>query len=352
MKYITDKIKHFPEYDNHELVCEIKDKSTGLHAYIAIHNTNLGPATGGTRFFFYESRDKAIDDVLRLSKAMTYKCALAGVPYGGGKGVIIGDPYEIKTNELLKAYAKAVNELDGKFTTGEDIGLTKDDIMLLSNESKYINGRPNKAGELGPWAALGVFKAIQAALDFRFGSSEIKNRTFAIKGIGKVGLALCQLIDKHGGNIVAADINRYAVKNAQMHIQDIKIVDSSEIAKQKVDVYCPCAFGNEFDDSTIQELDCKIICGAANNQLTSSPIGEKLYKNDIVYVPDYVANAGGLINIVSEMSDGGYNIEIVKEKVDTIGDTVSRILELARDNKKSTSYIADDLAKKIINENK
>ena len=333
MKYLSN-LKHFPEYDNHELVCEIADKNVGLHAFIAVHNTNLGPATGGTRFFFYNSKDNAIADALKLSKAMTYKCALAGVPYGGGKGVIIKNSGTIKTDELLRAYANAVNELKGRFTTGEDVGLTENDIMVLSEQSEYIHGREDGAGELGPWAALGVFKAIQAALEFEFGTSDIKNRSFAIKGLGKVGLALCKLIAEQGGNIIGADIDQNAVKETKIHIQDMRIVDTSEIHKEEVDIYCPCALGNEFDDNTAQELNCKIICGAANNQLTSPEIGEYFYKKEIIYVPDYVANAGGLINIVSEMEDGGYDKKSVEDKVDEIFNTTKRILELARDDKK------------------
>lgn len=331
MKYITD-LERFSEYDNHELVCEIEDEDSKLRAYIAIHNTNLGPATGGTRFFSYKSKDEAIRDSLMLSKAMTYKCALAGVPYGGGKGVIIGDPKEIKTGELLKVYAGAVNELNGKFTTGEDMGLTEDDIMVLSNESKYINGR---GSQLGAFAALGVLKAIEAAI------GEIKERTFAIKGLGKVGFALCKLIYERGGKIIGADIDEKALKRAKNYI---KIVDPLEIHKQKVDVYCPCALGNEFNERTIDELGCNIICGAANNQLASSSIGEDLHKKGITYIPDYVANAGGLIKAVLKSG--------VEKKIDEIKNITKKILDLARENNESTSGTADKLAKKIINANK
>jgi leucine dehydrogenase len=351
MKYLNN-LRHFTEYDNHESVYKIEDKDIGLYAYIAIHNTNLGPATGGTRFFSYSSREEAIADVLRLSKAMTYKCALARVPYGGGKGVIIGNPKEIKTEILLKRYANAVNKLEGKFTTGEDVGLTQEDIMVLSGHSKYIHGRKGEAGELGSWAALGVFKAIQVALEFKFDSDSIKDRLFAIKGVGEVGLALCKLIDKHGGSIIVADTDIEALKIVSEHIDNIKIVDSSEIHKQIVDVYCPCALGNEFNEDNIQELNCKIICGAANNQLASRDVGEYFYKKGITYVPDYVANAGGLINIVSEMNVGGYDKTYVENKINVIANTTKQILELARKNKRSTSNTADVLAKEIINANK
>jgi|TARA_B100001971_G_scaffold119819_1_gene110326 leucine dehydrogenase len=331
MKHLTF-LERFSEFDDHELVCEIKDKGTGLHAYIAIHNTNLGPATGGTRFFFYKSKDEALADVLRLSKAMTYKCALASVPYGGGKGVIIGDPKKTKTNELLKAYAKAVNELKGKFTTGEDMGLTESDIMVLSNESKYINGR---GSELGPFAALGVLKAIEAVI------GKVEGHTFAIKGLGKVGFALCKLIYERGGKIIGADIDEKAIERAKKYVE---IVDPLEIHKQRVDVYCPCALGNEFNEKTIDELGSKIICGAANNQLVSPDVGEKLHKKGITYIPDYVANAGGLIRAVLRGN--------VNKRINEIKDTTEKILNMARENNKSTSIIADDLAKKIINENK
>lgn len=342
----------FSEYDNHELVYEIKDKDTKLHAYIAIHNTNLGPATGGTRFFFYESKNHAIKDVLKLSKAMTYKCALAGIHYGGGKGVIVGNHKNIKTNALLKKYAEAVNQFKGKFTTGEDVGLTKSDIMVLSKYSEYIHGRKDGVGELGPWAALGVFKAIQASFDFKFGSSDITNRSFAVKGLGKVGSALCCLINKYGGNIIATDIDKNAVRNIQKEIPKIKIVEPSEIYKQEVDVFSPCALGNEFNEKNVNELNCKIICGAGNNQLENEKIGEYFYENDIIYVPDYIANAGGLISIVSEMDNNGYSKEKVEAKINKIFNTTKQILESTRDKKKPTNFIANQLAEKIINENK
>ena len=348
MKKLHD-LKHFTDYDNHESVYKIEDKKIGLHAYIAIHNTNLGSATGGTRFFSYNSEDEAIKDALRLSKAMTYKCALAGVPYGGGKGVIINNSNKGKTNKLLKGYANALNNLEGKFTTGEDLGLTQEDIMVLSGHSKYIHGREGEAGELGSWAALGVFKAVQAALEFEFGSESLKDRSFAVKGVGEVGLALCKLIDEYGGGIVVADTNKEAIKAVSQHIDNVKVVDPLEIHKQKVDIYCPCALGNEFDEDSIKELNCKIVCGAANNQLTSREVGEELSKNNILYVPDYVANAGGLINIVSEMDSGGYDIEKVKTQINKIKDTVKKILKTAREENKPTNYIADKLAKQIIN---
>lgn len=346
LKYLSD-LKYLPEYSDHELVCEIEDKETKLRAFIAIHNTNLGPATGGTRFFFYKTKEDALNDVLRLSKAMTYKCALANVNYGGGKAVIIGDPKEIKTDNLLKLYASAVNELKGKFTTGEDVGLTNNDIMLLSRESKYIHGRPNGAGDLAPWAALGVFYSIKSALAFKFGSRDIKGHSFAIKGVGKVGAELCQMIYKEGGEIVCADVDENAIEDIKKCIPKISIVNSFDIHKQNTDVYCPCALGNEFNIQKAQELKCKIVCGAANNQLVSKDIGGLFYKNKITYIPDYVANAGGLINITSEI-DGKYDRSKVEKKIKNIEKVVTMILKESRENNKPENYIADEIAKKII----
>jgi leucine dehydrogenase len=349
MKRVND-LERFPEFDNHEALYEIKDKKSGLHAFIAIHNTNLGPATGGTRFFSYMSRDDAIADALRLSKAMTYKCALADVKYGGGKGIIIGDPEKDKNEQLLIAYAEAVNELDGSFTTGEDVGLTNADIMVLSRASEYVHGLPAEAGDTAPWAALGVLNAIKAAVNFKFSpEADIECHTFAVKGLGKVGMALSKLLDGNGARIIGADINPRVVESVKKQLPKIEIVDSSDVHASDVDVYCPCALGNEFNEKKVSELNCAIVCGAANNQLESDEIGTLFSDRDITYVPDYVANAGGLINIVSEIDSGGYDRKKVEEKVSDIMKTTLKILKLSEINGKSTIDVANELAEEIIN---
>ena len=341
------EIEKLPEFDNHELVSFFCDQKTGLRGYIAIHNTNLGPSAGGTRYFPYKNDEEALRDALRLSRAMTYKCALVGVPYGGAKATIIIDPQKPKTREFLIEYAKRVNLLNGNYITGEDVGVNQRDVDILSNNSKFIVGNSKSGGDLGPWAALGVFSAIKGALEVVFGSAEIKNRTFAVKGLGKVGLSLAVHINKYGGKIIGVDINPEALKTAKKTIPNIRFVSPSLIHKQKVDVYSPCAMGGEFNEKTIKELRCKIICGGANNQLANPKIGEELHRLKILYVPDYLANAGGLISVVGELRKGGYDLGWVEKKCLEIKKTAKKIIELSKKEKKPTSVVTDRLAESI-----
>ena len=336
-------ITSLPEFDGHESVTFLHDRAAGLRSFIAIHNTNLGPATGGTRYAHYASEEEALKDALNLSRAMTYKCALADVPYGGGKGVIMANR-KPKTKVLVAAYARGVNILGGRFTTGEDVGITEHDLRVMQKESKYVNGRPGLAGELGPWAALGVFSAMRAALKAIFGDSRIEGKTFAVKGLGKVGSELCAHIGKEGGTIMAADIDPLAIRRAKARFPKIKIVSPKEIPFVKADVFAPCAMGGDFTAETIKKLKCAIVCGGANNQLTSREDGTRLHKRGILYVPDYVANAGGLINVAGEMRKNGYHRAWVERKVLGIRNTVSEIIELSHATKKPMHEVADRLA--------
>ena len=341
-----------PEFDDHESVSVFEDKTTGLKGFIAIHNTNLGPAAGGTRYWEYSSTEAALRDVLNLSRAMTYKCALAGVSYGGGKGVIIAHSRYQKTEDLLKAYTREVNRLNGQFYTGEDVGIDEDDVRILSQYSNFIIGRPGIGGDPSPWAALGVFYAMQAGLNFVFGSPNVEQHTFAIKGLGKVGRELCRLLYESGGKIIVADINPEVVQLVHESFPGVQIADPSEIHRQKVQVYSPCALGGEFTDQTISELQCKIICGGANNQLASRRMGDLLHEKEIVYIPDYIANAGGLINVVSELDQEGYNREEVVDKVKQIRITTKAILEAAQKDRIPVSRVADEFAQEIFSKKK
>lgn len=349
---LNKNIENLPEFQNHEMVSFFYDEKTGLRGFIAIHNTNLGPATGGTRYFEYKTEEDGLRDALRLSRAMTYKCALANVPYGGGKAVIIKDNKKPKNKIFLETYAKKINLFHGNFYTGEDVGISEKDAEILAQKSKFIVGSPEKAGDPSPWASLGVFYALKVALKEVFGSEEIKGKTFAIKGLGKVGLELLRLIYKEGGEIVAADINPKAVAAALKKFPKIKIVSSENIHKEKVDVYSPCAMGNEFNAKKISELKCAIVCGGANNQLSSEQDGEVLYKKNILYIPDYLANGGGVINVVAELDKDGYSRGRVLEKVKNIQNTASKVIELSKKRKKPTNYIADELAESIIYDKK
>ena len=211
---------------------------------------------------------------------MTYKCALAGVPYGGGKAVLIADPKHPKTKEMLIAYAKRVALLGGNFYTGEDVGINQNDIAIMSSVCPYINGRPGIGGSPGKWAALGVLYAIQSCLKSVFGNEEIRGRAFAVKGLGSVGMELCRLLHEAGGVIFAADINSEKTSHAALKFPGIKIVPPSEIHKQQVDVYSPCALGGEFTEAVIEELRCRIVCGAANNQLTEERLCENFFQKN------------------------------------------------------------------------
>ena len=343
-------VSKFPEYDNHELISYFNDAKTGLRGFIAIHNTNLGPATGGTRYFPYKSEEEALRDVLRLSRSMTYKCALANVPYGGGKAVIIANPKIKKSEKFLKAYADRINLFNGKFTTGEDVGIDVEDIDFLSSKSKFIFGRSNVAGDLGPWAALGVFYSIKASLEFIFKSSDFKNKTFAIKGLGKVGYDLLNLIYESGArHIFVADINASTLKKAKNKFPEIKIVSPSSIHQQKVDIYAPCAMGGDFNQKNIKDLRCKIICGGANNQLENNEVGSGIHKLGITYVPDYLANAGGMINVLAEHNKSGYKISWVKKKCKEIEATTREILSRAVRSGKPPLLVADLIAENRFN---
>ncbi len=341
----SNYLKKFKEFDNHKLVIKIEDASVNLKGFIAIHNDDLGlPAVGGTRMFAYQSETQALKDVLRLSQAMTYKCAIAKVHFGGGKGVIIGNPKTDKTPNLLKAYAKKINELEGKFYTGEDVGLTENDVSFMLKYSKFFIGNPSLAGDPSPYAALSVFYAMQGAVSFVFNKDSFSGLKVAIKGVGKVGRTLAKLLFDAGAQIYIADIDETALIQTKKIIKKVEIVNPRKIHSLEVDIYSPCALGNEFSLKKAREIKAKIICGGANNQLAEQKVGDWFFRQKIVYVPDYVANAGGLINVVAELEKDGYNKKRVLNKIFQIKKTVINILNLSKQNNKSTNKIADEIA--------
>ncbi len=337
-------IKDFKNFDGHELVVLINDRASGLKAVIAIHSTKLGPATGGTRYWHYGKFQDAIEDALRLSKSMTYKCALAGVPFGGGKGVIMAIG-KGKKPAVLKTYAERLNLFKGNFTTGEDIGIEKKDLKILQKFSPFINGK--KAGELGPWAALGVFTAMTAACEIVYGEKKLKNKTVSIKGLGKVGLNLCKLVLNSGAKIIAADINPAQIKKTKKLFPQIKIVNYKCIHQLPTDIFSPCALNGDLNPHTIPQLKCKIVCGGANNQLATSVCNTLLQKRNIIYVPDFVANAGGLINIAGELNFKTYNRRWVEKKVAGIYRTTKKIISLSRQQHLPEEVVAKKIGNKI-----
>ncbi len=345
------KITDLPEYAAHEAVLRIEDKETGLRGFIAIHNTNRGPAVGGTRFWYYKNEEEALKDALRLSRAMTYKCAATDLPYGGGKAVLMAPKdqaasHTFKNEKYLQSYARRLELLDGHFFTGEDVGMDEKDIGVLARNSSSIIGRPTIGGLPSPYAASSVFESMRAALTHAYGSDSFVGRTVAIKGLGNVGLELAQMLTKEGAEIIGADVNPEKVAAAQRLLLNCKIVPSHLIHKQKVDIYSPCALGGDLTATVIASLQCSIVCGSANNQLATPKDASRLFARGILYVPDYVANAGGLITVVDELQSGGYDKKRVERNIMQIRETVLHILSESKKKKVSESIIADALAER------
>jgi leucine dehydrogenase len=347
MRKNTFAFEYLPEFEGHKMVSFVSDAQTGLRGFIAIHNTRLGPATGGTRYWRYDTEADALRDALKLSRAMTYKCALAGVAYGGGKAVIIRDARHPKGSALLRAYAGMINTLNGSFYTGEDVGMTERDVEFLARHSRFINGLPGRAGDPAPWAALSVFYAMESGLKAVYGTTSMRGKTFAIKGLGKVGSELARLIFEQGGDVTGADVSREAVQKAVRRFPKLKIARVRDIHTLPVNVFSPCALGGDFNGKTIPRLKCDIVCGGANNQLVSARDGERLHERGILYIPDYVANAGGLINVTEEWNGKGYHREEVARKVKEVGKTAARIIALSQRRHRPTSITADRLAEDI-----
>ncbi len=337
----------FEEYKDHKKVIEFDDIDTGLHGFIAIHNDNLGDAVGGTRMYPYQSKEDALRDVLRLSQAMTYKCALAGVPHGGGKAVVIGDPDKDKTDELIKKYAMEIGDLKGEFYTGEDVGISESNVQLMLTISPYFIGKRGLAGDPSPYASLSVYYAMKEAVKLKKGNDNLSGLTVGIKGVGKVGRGLVELLLKEGINLIVADINNQAIKDIESLDSKIKISTPENIISEQMDIYAPCAMGNEFNESSIKNLKATIICGGANNQLKNKSIGEALHKLNILYVPDYVANSGGLIDVVDELESDGFKKVRVLERIVKVRATVEKILQMSIDQNRPTNEISDILAESI-----
>jgi glutamate dehydrogenase/leucine dehydrogenase len=338
----------YNEYDNHKLVIPITDHLSGLKGYVAVHSTVNGIALGGTRMKNYISEDAAISDVLRLSKAMSYKCALANLPYGGAKAVIINNGTLYKDRaERLEAYARAVQSLGGVFRTGTDVGISDNDVRLMARSTAYMLG-VDKAdrGDLttSSIAARGVFYAIKATLRQLNGSSECRGSRIAIKGVGKLGGELARLIYEAGGVVLVSDIDPQVCIDLKKKLPKIQIIDNSTIHMQKVDIYSPCALGGEFNAITIKELRCRAITGGANNQLVDDEIGDLIHEIGILYAPDYIANAGGLIYVADELENDGFNQHRVLYRTQSIEDTLDEVYQQAQLLKISPHRIANEIA--------
>ena len=341
MKEVFKKMEEF----DHEQVVVNYDEETGLKAIIAIHDTTLGPALGGTRLWHYENEEEALVDVMRLSRGMTYKAAAAGLNLGGGKTVIIGDADKIKSEELWRAFGRFVQSLNGRYITAEDVNTTVEDMAYVAEETDYVTGLPGTSGDPSPVTAFGVWKAMKATADEVYGTPDLNGKTVALQGVGHVGYHLAKHINEEGGNLIVTDIKQ---ENIDKVVEDFgaEVVEPDEIFGVDCDIFAPCALGAVINDDTIPQLKCDIVCGAANNVLKEERHGDKLDEMDILYGPDYVANAGGLINVYDELQ--GYNRDRAISRASKIYDNMKKVIEISKRDNIPTYKAADIMAEERI----
>ena len=337
-------------FDNHERVVFCNDKKSGLKAIIAIHSTTLGPAAGGCRLWSYESDDAALTDVLRLSQGMSYKNAMAGLNFGGGKAVIMKTPDFDGSDALYEKFGEFVDQLQGDYVTAEDVGMSVSIMQTIGRRTKYVSGLPPKEGRAGgdpsPKTSWGIFKGIDAAVRFKLGRENVENLTVAVQGVGHVGYYLSKYLSEAGAKLVVADIDEQRVRRV---CDEFGAVASSldDILFESVDVVAPCALGAILSEHSIPRLRTEIVAGGANNQLAVGADGQRLSDAGILYAPDYVINGGGIINVSSEYY-GDLDEEEVMESVAQIGPRLTGIFEEAAATGKPTNVIADTMAQKII----
>jgi leucine dehydrogenase len=336
----------------HEQLSFFSDPSSGLRAIVAIHDTTFGPALGGARMYPYENEEDAILDVLRLSEGMSYKAAMAGLPLGGGKCVIIGNPRTDKRPALFHALGRAVNKLEGRYITAEDVGTTVEDLVEVSRTSDFVAGLPAEMGGGGdpsPWTALGVVRGMEACAEAAWGSADLSGKRVAIQGIGKVGYALAEMLHERGATLYVTDVNQRHLEQAARELGAF-VVGLDAIYSTPCDIFAPCALGAILNDVTIPQLTATIVAGSANNQLEEPRHGAMLVERGILYAPDYVINAGGLINVATELEPAGYDERLARERVLAIYDNVASVVRQARASGLSTSEAADFVARQRIGE--
>lgn len=335
------------DYYGHEQLIFGRDEKTGMKCIISIHNTALGPATGGTRFWNYATEEDALYDVLRLSRGMSLKNAAAGLALGGGKAVIIGDPEKLKSEEFFQAYGRIVDSLGGKYYTAEDVNINEDDIAKIKSATPYVTGTKEISGNPSPFTAKGVYKGMKAGASVKFGTDSLNGLVVAVQGLGSVGYRLCEMLHAEGAVLKVFDINQNAVDKAVAKL-GAQAVGAKEILMTGCDIFAPCALGAVLDVNNAKLLQCKMICGAANNVLADAETCDVLESMDVLYLPDYIVNAGGVINCGEEITQKTYDAAVVDAKVDRIYDTVLEIVKLAKEKDISTYLAADEYAYGII----
>ena len=338
---------YMEKYDYEQLVL-CQDKESGLKAIICIHDTTLGPALGGMRMWTYASEDEAIEDALRLGRGMTYKNAAAGLNLGGGKTVVIGDPRKDKNEAMFRALGRFIQGLNGRYITAEDVGTTVEDMDIIHEETRFVTGVSPAFGSSGnpsPVTAYGVYRGMKAAAKEAFGDDSLKGKVVAVQGVGHVAYELCKHLHNEGAKLIVTDINK---ENADRAVQEFgaEAVHPDKIYDVECDIFAPCALGAIINDETIERLKCKVVAGSANNQLKEERHGKMLEEKGIVYAPDYVINAGGVINVADELL--GYNRDRAMKKVEGIYDNILKVFEIAKRDEIPSYLAADRMAEERI----
>jgi leucine dehydrogenase len=339
--------EYMEKYDYEQLVM-CQDKASGLKAVIAIHDTTLGPALGGTRMWTYNTEAEAIEDALRLAKGMTYKAACAGLNLGGGKTVIMGDPRKDKNEAMFRAFGRYIQGLNGRYITAEDVGTTVADMDLIHQETDYVTGISPAFGSGGnpsPVTAYGVYVGMKATAKHAWGSDSLEGKTVAVQGVGNVSYNLCRYLHEEGARLIVTDINQEAVKRAVEEF-GARAVDVNDIYSVECDIFSPNALGAVINDDTIPQFKARVIAGAANNVLKEERHGDQIHEMGFYYAPDYVINAGGLINVADELH--GYNRERAMKKVEGIYQNIEKVFEIAQRDKIPTYKAADRMGEERI----
>ncbi|WP_275266151.1 Glu/Leu/Phe/Val family dehydrogenase [Nocardioides caldifontis] len=340
----------FARFGGHEQVVHCADEETGLRAIIAIHSTRLGPALGGTRFHTYPDEGAALDDALALSRGMTYKAAVAGLDLGGGKAVIIGDPEQLRSEALFRAYGRFVQGLGGRYITACDVGTRSTDMDLIARETQFVTGRTEAEGGAGDSSVLtayGVFQAMRAAALVTWGWPTLRDRTVGVSGVGKVGRHLVEHLVEDGADVVVTDVDPRAVAEVEHRNPAVRrAASTTQLVAEELDVYAPCALGGALDDDVAEVLRARVVCGAANNQLAHPGIAKVLADRGVLYAPDYVVNAGGLIQVADELR--GFSFERARAKAARIHETTLEVFRVAEADGVPPSVAADRIAERRI----
>jgi len=345
-----DSLWDFPDFDEHELVQFVTDRESGLRALIAVHSTHLGPGAGGVRFWHYAEAGEAVADVLRLSRGMSYKNAMAGLPLGGGKAVILADGQRTKTPQMLAAYGRAVERLGGDYVTAEDVGMAVDDLVAISGQTRFVAGLPAGEGQVGgdpgPHTSYGVYLGVRAAAKRALGRDSLAGLHLAIQGAGSVASGLARRAAAEGARLSIADVDQDKAQALAVETGGA-VVGTDEIMILKADVFSPNALGAILDAESIAALNVPVVAGGANNQLATRDDGDRLQARGILYAPDYVINAGGIINVSTEYLGDGDEI-LVRERIEGIPGRLDRIWDESIATGRNPAAVADDMARRLI----